>query len=74
VRFNTKKPHDYNAPKENQDVNNLAYLLSKVMKHPEMPTHLRNVLSDELTEIADAYSSADILASLKAQKAQETGE
>jgi hypothetical protein len=70
VRFDTKKPHDDSAPEDSQDVNNLADLLSKVMKHPEMPSQLYNVLSNELTEVAEVHSAEDILASLKARKAE----
>jgi hypothetical protein len=70
VRFDTKKPHDEDAPEDSQDVNSLADLLSKVMKHPEMPMQLYNVLSNELTEVAEAHSTENVLASLKARKAE----
>jgi hypothetical protein len=45
VRFDTKKPHEYNAPEKNQGADDLAELLSKVVNHPDLPTSLMLILS-----------------------------
>ncbi len=63
---NTTAFQEFYDKKLDQDVEDLASLLSRVMKHPQMPTKLYNVLSDELTEgDVDADSPEWILANLK---------
>jgi hypothetical protein len=55
-----------------QDTEDLAELLSKVMKHPKMPTNLYNLLSDELIETsADTDSPEWILGNLKKWSVQD---
>jgi hypothetical protein len=52
--------------KLDQDAEDLANLLSRAMKHPQMPTKLYNVLGEHLIEIpGDADSPEWILANLK---------
>ena len=54
------------AKNSGQNVEDLANLLSKVMKHPKMPVRLRNVISDELTEVhIDTNTPENILGNLK---------
>lgn len=49
-----------------KDMEDLANLLSQVMKHPKIPTNLYNLLSDELIETsADTDSPEWILGNLK---------
>ncbi len=43
------------------DLNTLVELLSKVMKHPKMPAHLYNVISNELIEVFVGINSLDNL-------------
>jgi hypothetical protein len=66
VQHNTDAFQKFFEDKLDQDVEDLADLLSRVMKHPQMPTKLYNVLSDELTEGSiDADSPEWILDNLK---------
>ncbi len=66
IQFETdafQKFYDEGLDKDTED---LANLLSKVMKHPKMPVKLYNVLSDELTEnTLDTDSPEWILGNLK---------
>ncbi|MEJ7862139.1 MAG: hypothetical protein WKF90_10965 [Pyrinomonadaceae bacterium] len=66
IQHNTDAFQKFFDDKLDQDVEHLADLLSSVMKHPQMPTKLYNVLSDELTEgSVDADSPEWILDNLK---------
>jgi hypothetical protein len=66
IQHNTDAFQKFYDDKLDQDVEDLANLLSRVMKHPQIPTKLYNVLSDELTEgSVDAESPEWILANLK---------
>lgn len=66
IQYNTGASQKFYDDRLDQDAEDLADLLSRVMKHPKLPTNLYNVLSDELVETdVDADSSEHILASLK---------
>jgi hypothetical protein len=66
IQHNTDAFQKFFDDRLDQDVEDLADLLSRVMKHPQMPTKLYNVLSDELTEgSVDAESPEWILDNLK---------
>ena len=58
VRFDTGKLHKSDAPEENQ-IDDLADLLSKVMKHPEMPTRLFNMMADEISEVPNNWRTPE---------------
>ncbi|HXG84816.1 MAG TPA: hypothetical protein VNI84_12405 [Pyrinomonadaceae bacterium] len=66
IQYNTdafRKFYDDGLDKDTED---LANLLSKVMKHPKMPTKLYNVMADELVEIGvDTNTPEWILGSLE---------
>lgn len=66
IQFNTDAFQKFYDERLDQDLEDLARLLSKVMKHPKMPTNLYNILSDELSEtVADTDSPEWILGNLK---------
>jgi hypothetical protein len=66
IQHNTDAFQKFFDDKLDQDVEDLANLLSRVMKHPQMPTKLYNVLGEHLIEIpGDADSPEWILANLK---------
>jgi hypothetical protein len=66
IQFNTDAFQKFFDDKLDQDVEDLANLLSRVMKHPKMPPYLYTVLSNELIEVsADTDSPEWILANLK---------
>jgi hypothetical protein len=50
VQYNTDAFQKFYDDRLDHDTEDLADLLSRVMKHPKMPAHLYNVLSDELIE------------------------
>ncbi len=50
IQYNTDAFHKFYDDGLDKDMEDLADLLSKVMKHPKMPARLYNVLSDELIE------------------------
>lgn len=59
VQYNTdafRKFYDDGLDKDTED---LANLLSKVMRHPKMPTKLYNILTDELCENHSDTTSPD---------------
>ncbi len=66
VQYNTDAFQKFYDDRLDEDVEDLANLLSKVMKHPKMPTKLYNAMTDELVEIdVDTDSTEHILAHLK---------
>jgi hypothetical protein len=66
VQYNTDAFQKFYDDGLDKDTEDLANLLSKVMKHPKMPTRLHNVLSDELVENPlDTDSPEWILGNLK---------
>ncbi len=66
IQFNTDAFRKFHDQRLDQDLEDLAELLSKVMKHPKMPTNLYNALTNELVEIsADTDSPEWILVNLK---------
>ena len=66
IRFDTDAFQKFYDEGLHQDIEDLANLLSQVMKHPKMPTNLYNLLSDELIETsADTDSPEWILGNLK---------
>jgi hypothetical protein len=66
IEYNTDAFQKFYDEKLDEDTEDLANLLSKVMKHPKMPTKLYNLLSDEFVETsADTDSPEWILANLK---------
>jgi hypothetical protein len=66
IQFNTDAFQKFFDDKLDQDVEDLANLLSRAMKHPQMPTQLYNLLGDQFTEVsADTDSPEWILANLK---------
>jgi hypothetical protein len=66
VQYDTNAFKEFYEQRLDQDMEDLANLLSKVMKHPKMPTKLYNVMTDELVENdVDTDSEEWILGSLK---------
>jgi hypothetical protein len=66
IQYNTDAFEKFYEGGFDQDTEDLANLLSKVMKHPKMPTRLYNVMTDELVENdVDTDSPEWILSSLK---------
>ncbi len=66
VQYNTDAFQKFYDDKLDQDTEDLASLLSRVMKHPKIPTQLYNLLADQFTEVsADTDSPEWILANLK---------
>jgi hypothetical protein len=66
IQYNTDAFQKFYDDGLDKDTEDLANLLSKVMKHPKMPTKLYNVLSDELIENPlDTDSPEWILGNLK---------
>ncbi len=66
VQYNTDAFQKFYDERLDQDTEDLANLLSKVMKHPKLPANLYNVLGDELIETpVDADSPEWVLANLK---------
>ncbi len=66
IRYDTDAFQRFFDERLDEDMEDLAHLLSKVMKHPKMPVKLYNVLSDELTEnTLDTDSPEWILGNLK---------
>ncbi len=66
VQYNTDAFQKFYDDRLDQDTEDLANLLSRVMKHPKMPKRLYNVMTDELVENdVDTDSSEWILGSLK---------
>ncbi len=66
IQFNTDAFKKFYEDGLDKDMEDLANLLSKVMKHPKIPTNLYNVLADEMFETsADTDSPEWILANLK---------
>ncbi len=66
IQYNTDAFQKFYDDRLDEDVEDLANLLSKVMKHPKMPTKLYNVMTDELVENDVDTDSPDwILGSLK---------
>ena len=66
VQYNTDAFQKFYGDKLDQDTEDLANLLSRVMKHPKIPTKLYNVMTDEFVEVdVDTDSTEHILAHLK---------
>ena len=66
IQFNTDAFQKFYEDKLDQDTEDLANLLSQVMKHPKIPQKLYNVMTDELVENdVDTDSPEWILGSLK---------
>jgi hypothetical protein len=66
IQFNTDAFHKFYEDKLDEDTEDLANLLSKVMKHPKLPNRLYNVMTDELIENDfDTDSPEWILGNLK---------
>lgn len=66
IQHNTDAFQKFYDDRLDQDVEDLANLLSQVMKHPKMPTKLYNVMTDELVEnTLDTDSPEWILGNLK---------
>jgi hypothetical protein len=66
IQFNTDAFQKFYDDKLDQDTEDLASLLSRVMKHPKIPTQLYNVMTDEFVVVsADTDSPEWILANLK---------
>jgi hypothetical protein len=72
IQYNTDAFQKFYDDRLDEDMEDLANLLSKVMKHPKMPTNLYNVLSDELIENPlDTDTPEWILGNLKEMKKAE---
>lgn len=66
IQYNTDAFQKFYDGRLDQDTEDLADLLSRVMKHPKMPTKLYNVMADGLVENdVDADSPEWILGGLK---------
>jgi len=66
IQHNTDAFQKFYEDKLDQDVEHLADLLSRAMKHPQMPSQLYNVLGEHFIEIpCDTDSPEWILGSLK---------
>jgi hypothetical protein len=66
VQYDTNAFKEFYEQRLDQDTEDLANLLSRVMKHPKMPTKLYNVMTDELVgNDVDADSPEWILGNLK---------
>ncbi len=66
IQYNTDAFQKFYDDRLDQDTEDLADLLSRVMKHPKIPTKLYNVMTDELVETdVDTDSPEHILAHLK---------
>ncbi len=66
IQFNTDAFQKFYDDRLDQDVEDLANLLSRAMKHPKMPPKLYNLLGDQFTEVsADTDSPEWVLANLK---------
>ncbi|MEJ7862351.1 MAG: hypothetical protein WKF90_12040 [Pyrinomonadaceae bacterium] len=66
IQHNTDAFQKFYEDKLDQDVEHLANLLSRAMKHPQMPPRLYNVLGEHFIEIpCDTDSPEWILANLK---------
>ncbi len=66
IQYNTDAFQKFYDDGLDKDTEDLANLLSKVMKHPKMPTKLYNVMADELVEIGvDTDSPEWILGSIE---------
>lgn len=66
IQYNTDAFQKFYDDRLDQDTEDLANLLSRVMKHPKIPTKLYNVMTDELVENdTDTDSPEWILGSLK---------
>ncbi len=73
IQFNTDAFQKFYDDRLDQDTEDLANLLSRVMKHPKMPARLYNVLGEHLIEIpCDTTDSPEwILANLKKWSVQD---
>ncbi len=75
VQYNTdafRKFYDDGLDKDDED---LANLLSMVMKHPKMPTRLFNVMADELSEVPKDWRTPEaILTNLQELQEQEAAQ
>ncbi len=72
VQYNTDAFQKFYDDRLDQDTEDLADLLSRVMKHPKMPTKLYNVMADELVENdVDADSPEWILGGLKTMECEK---
>jgi hypothetical protein len=73
VQYNTDAFQTFYDDRLDQDTEDLANLLSRVMKHPKMPARLYNVLGEHLIEIPcdTTDSPAWILANLKKWSVQD---
>jgi hypothetical protein len=72
IQFNTDAFQKFYDERLDQDLEDLADLLSRVMKHPKMPTKLYNVMADELVENdVDADSPEWILGGLKKMECEK---
>ncbi len=72
LQYNTDAFQKFYDDRLDQDAEDLARLLSQVMKHPKIPTRLYNAMTDELVETdADTDSPEWILANLEMQLEKE---
>ncbi len=72
IQFNTDAFQKFYDDRLDQGMEDLASLLSRVMKHPKIPTRLYNAMTDELVETdADTDSPEWILANLEMQLEKE---
>jgi hypothetical protein len=68
IQHNTNAFHKFYEDRLDQDTEDLAELLSRVMKHPKMPERLYNAMTDELVENdIDSDSPEWILGNLRKQ-------
>jgi hypothetical protein len=72
IRFDTDAFQKFYDDRLDQDDEDLANLLSKVMKHPKMPTKLFNVIADEINEIpTDWRTPENVLFNLREMRKAE---
>jgi hypothetical protein len=72
IQHDTDAFHKFYDDRLDQDTEDLADLLSKVMKHPKIPKRLYNVMTDELVENdVDTDSREWILGSLKKMECEK---
>ncbi len=73
LQYNTDAFQKFYDDRLDQDAEDLARLLSQVMKHPKIPTRLYNAMTDELVELefVDTDAPEHILANLEFQLEKE---
>jgi hypothetical protein len=75
IQHNTDAFQKFYDERLDKDTEDLANLLSQVMKHPKMPTRLFNAMADELSEVPKDWRTPEaILTNLQELQEQEAAQ